>query len=285
MYKEIQAKSILLTSKGFDFDYYNMNLYRGCQHDCIYCNSRSKRYYKENFSEIEIKTNALELLEKEIRTKKKGIICTGNMNDPYMPIEEEMHQTRKALKIIQKHRFPLHIITKSPLVLRDIDILKKINEVYWVISITITTTNDELAKITEPKAPSPSERLKALKRLSSEGIYCGVFLMPTLPFLTDNEENIIDIVSKVAECGAKYIIYYPTITNRDGQREYMYNKFDEYFPELRCKYEKLYGEKVTCYFPNSKTLNETFIKECKKYNIKTYIKEFKDKIYKMQELF
>ena len=202
MIKEITAKTILNYVKQPDTWFglrYNLNLYRGCQHQCIYCDSRSDCYQIENFADILVKANAIEILQDELpRKRTKGTIGFGSMNDPYMPIEKERELTRKALEVIQKNRFPVHILTKSTLVLRDIDILQKIAEQYAAVSFTITTADDELCKKLEPCAPVASERFSAMKELRDKGIYTGVMMMPILPFLEDTKENIEALVSQAA---------------------------------------------------------------------------------------
>jgi len=173
MIEEIQAKSILSRIKNDSYFglSYNMNLYRGCQHACIYCDSRSTCYQLGDLSHIRYKGNAIELLNKELYRKRlKGTIGFGSMNDPYMPVERKMQLTRKALEVVKQYRFPVHIITKSNLVTRDIDYLKQISKIYAAISFTITTVDDELARIIEPNAPLPSKRFEALKLLSENNI-------------------------------------------------------------------------------------------------------------------
>ncbi|MCJ7717941.1 MAG: radical SAM protein, partial [Anaerolineales bacterium] len=191
MIEEITAKTILNHVKQPDPWFglkYNMNLYRGCQHQCIYCDSRSDCYRIEDFSKIQVKTNALELLEDVLPRKRiRGTIGFGSMNDPYMPVEREYRLTGKSLEIISTHEFPVHILTKSDLVLRDIDLLKEINGVYTAVSFTITTADDELARILEPGAPLPSLRFQAMRELADAGILTGVTMMPILPFLEDSE--------------------------------------------------------------------------------------------------
>ena len=201
MIKKIKAKSLISTHKEGIDDYfgirYTMNLYRGCQYGCIYCDSRSTCYGIENFSDILIKENALELLERELRSKrKKGTVGTGSMNDPYMPIEKKMQLTRGALALIKKYRFGIHVITKSDMVVRDIDLLQEISKVYAAVSLTITAADDKLSDQIEPRAPVSSKRFDALKKLSAEGIYTGIVLTPILPYITDTKENIEEIVVK-----------------------------------------------------------------------------------------
>lgn len=264
----IKAKSILSPLKDGTDPYfgitYNMNIYRGCQHQCIYCDTRSKVYKVGDLGHIRIKENALDLLEMNLRKlRKKGTIGTGSMNDPYMPIEKQEKLYQKALTIIGKYNFPVHIITKSNLVLRDTEVLKKISKTYAAVTFTITTLDDELAKKIEPGATPPSERLQAMHHLSNMGIYTGVVLTPVLPFITDSDENIISIVNATAKAGGKYILGWMGLTQREGQREYFYNKLNKLFPGLSDKYHKLYGMDYNCPVPNYKKLYQTFNDYCK----------------------
>ncbi len=242
---------------------YNLNLYRGCQHGCIYCDSRSKCYGIKNFSDIEVKGNALELLEKEIQSKReKGTIGFGSMNDPYMPLEKERKLTRKALQIISKHRFPVHLITKSTLVTRDIDLLQEISRVYAAVSITITTVDDMLSQKIEPGAPVSSKRFEAIKTLSERGIYCGIPLIPVLPYLTDQPRNIKEMVNRAKETGAKYVLGAMGMTLREGQREYFYHQLDNKFPGISEKYIQSYGLKYSCNTPGHDLLHKVFDNAC-----------------------
>ncbi len=273
--EEIKAKKLISRVKEdrwFGFSY-NLNLYRGCQHGCIYCDSRSSCYQLGNLSDIKIKQNALELLGKELKSiKQKGTIGFGSMNDPYMPIEQSLNTTRKALEICAKYNFPIHLITKSNLVVRDIDILQKISATYAAISITITTTDNALAKKIEPNAPTPSDRFKALQTLSEAGIYCGITLMPVLPFINDTVENIEAIFEQASQSGVKYIIGQMGVTLRDTQRDYFYKKLDENFPGLKEKYITTYGEKYNCMSPEFLKLQNAFVRNARKYNIATHMK-------------
>src|SRR5512136_875013 len=191
MIKEIQAQVLLSSAKRPDPWFgikYTMNLYRGCQHQCIYCDSRSECYQIENFADILIKANAIDLLRKELARKRvRGTVGTGSMNDPYMPLEATVNLTRRALEVIAEFRFPVHIITKSALVLRDLDLLKEIGRLYAAVTFTITTYDDGLSKMLEPGAPVSSRRLAAMQTLSAAGILTGVALMPVLPFIEDTE--------------------------------------------------------------------------------------------------
>lgn len=257
--RTISAKTILSSVKpGTDNWFglrYNMNLYRGCQHGCIYCDSRSNCYQLGDLSDIRIKENALLILEKELRSKReRGTIGFGSMNDPYMPVEKKEELTRKALQLVNRYRFPIHIITKSNLVVRDIDIIKEITKVYAAISMTITTSDDRLSKIIEPNSPTSTERFDAIRQLSEAGIYAGITLMPVLPYITDDPENLMSIVYKAKECGAKYILAAIGMTLRDGQREYYYDELDKHFPGLKEKYVQLYGSQYSCSTPHSDNL-------------------------------
>jgi DNA repair photolyase len=278
MIRNIQAKTLLSSKKeGIDGIRYTMNLYRGCQFGCIYCDSRSTCYGIENFSDILIKENALELLDKELHSKRhKGTIGTGSMNDPYMHIEKKMELTRGAMKLIKKFKFPIHIITKGDLVVRDIDLLKEISKVYAAVSFSITAADDALAKQIEPHAPSPAKRFAAMKKLSNNGIYTGVVLTPVLPFITDTNENIEEIVLKSKQAGAQYILCWLGMTIREGQREYFYNELDNRFPGLKEKYLKRYRNNYSCSVPDINNMQKRFTELCLRENIPTRMKFFKE---------
>ena len=274
----IKAKTIVATVKQDSWFglKYNMNLYRGCQHGCIYCDSRSSCYGIENFEEIQYKENALELLDKELKGKRvKGTIGTGSMHDPYMPVEKKLQLTRRALEIINRHQFPVHVLTKSTLVLRDIDLLKEISKVYAAISITITTADDQVASIIEPYAPKSSERFAAIKKLSDQGLYTGILLMPILPFINDTEDNIREIVDKAKEADAKYIFPWMGVTLRDRQRVYYFKQLDKNFSGLRDIYIKNFGDTYFCPSSNQKKLYELLQEECDKAGIKTKMDFYK----------
>ena len=271
MIKEIHSKTILNHVKQPDTWFglkYNMNLYRGCQHQCIYCDSRSSCYRIEDFADIHIKVNALELLADVLPSKRmRGTIGFGSMNDPYMPIEQEYCLTGQALGIIAQHHFPVHILTKSDLVLRDLDTLREINQVYAAVSFTITTTDDALAAKLEPGAPRPSARYRAMRSLAEAGITTGVTMMPILPFIEDTEENITQIVSRAHENGASYILPAFGMTLREGSREYYYEKLDRLFPGITEKYIQRYGNNYQCSAPNWRQLNDLFQQLCYQYGI------------------
>ncbi|HAE59998.1 MAG TPA: radical SAM protein [Anaerolineae bacterium] len=273
MTTEILAKTLLSSAKQPDNWFgikYTMNLYRGCQHQCIYCDSRSECYQIADFAEIQVKVNALGRLSDEIRRKRvKGTIGTGSMNDPYMPIEAERQLTRGALQIISAAKFPVHIITKSDLVLRDLDILKEISRVYAAVSFTITSADDALSKKLEPGAPVSSRRFAALKTLSANGITAGVTMMPVLPFIEDSDENIRALLQMAGEAGASYIIPGFGLTLRDRQREYFYAKLERLFPGLREQYQRRYGERYSAESPRAARLGQIFKEECARLGIAT----------------
>lgn len=288
--EHITAKSILSPIKGGPDPYfgiaYSMNIYRGCQHQCIYCDSRSKVYNTGDFAHIRVKSNAIDLLEIKLRKlKTKGTIGTGSMNDPYMPIEKSEELYRKALQIIKNYRFPVHIITKSNLVLRDAEILKQISKTYCAVSFTITTMDDELAKIIEPGAILPSERIRAIRTLSQMGIYTGVILTPVLPYLTNTNENIVSIINATVKAGGKYILGWMGLTQREGQREYFYNKLDQHFPDLSEKYKSLYGLDYNCPAPNGNELYKTFKDYCKTYSLACKMKFYSPRLPEQLNLF
>jgi DNA repair photolyase len=278
MIKEITAKILLGPVKQPDDWFglkFNMNLYRGCQHQCIYCDSRSECYQIENFKDVLVKVNAIDRLRDELSRKRvKGTIGTGSMNDPYMPLEAKRQLTRQALQVIADFRYPVHIITKSDLVLRDLDLLRTISEVYAAVSLTITTADDDLGKKIEPGAPRVSNRLKAIKVLSEHGILTGVTLMPVLPFLEDNLENIRQIVTRAHQAGAAYIIPSFGMSLRDRQRDYYYQELDRLFPGLRVKYEKKYGYQYHVPANNAHELEREFQALCQHFGIATRIPQF-----------
>jgi DNA repair photolyase len=279
MIKEIEAKTLLSPVKQPDPWFglkYSMNLYRGCQHRCIYCDSRSECYQIENFDgKVLVKANAVELLQKELaRKRKKGTIGTGSMNDPYMPVERKINLTGRALKVIAQFGFPVHVITKSDLILRDLDTLVEINQVYAAVSFTVTTADDELGKKVEPGAPPVSARLNAMQTLAQHGIYTGITMMPILPYIEDNQENIAAIVQKAHDHGAAYIIPSFGMTLRDRQRMYYYQKLDELFPGLRRQYQARYGTQYSCVPGNVEQLAESFYNRCAECGITTRMTPF-----------
>ena len=277
MIKEIRAKTLVSRISGTDFIFgldYSLNLYRGCQHRCIYCDSRSRCYGIEQFDrDVLIKVNAIELLKDELsRKRKKGIIGTGSMNDPYMPLEEQVQLTRRTLETILEHGFGVHVITKSDLVVRDIDVLRKISRVSAAVSLTITTADDELSKKVEPGAPPSSARFRAMQRLSKAGIETRVALMPTLPFIEDSWENVSSIIEEAHHCGAEVIIPWFGMSMRDRQRAHYYQRLDESFPGLRRRYEAAYREDYMCPSPQAEDLHRRSQELCAKLGIATQVK-------------
>ena len=280
MIQEIQAKTLLNRLNQPDPIFgltYTMNLYRGCQHQCIYCDSRSLCYQIENFADVLVKVNAPEVLRKELASKrKKGTIGTGSMNDPYMPLEKEWNLTRQALEIMMQFRFPVHVMTKSDLVLRDIDLLMSLGRVYSAVSFTITTVDDELGKKLEPGAPKVSARLGAMKAFAGTGVLTGVSMMPILPFIEDNEQNIHAIVDQAADHGAQYIIPWIGMSLRDRQRAYYYDKLDKLFPGLKQKYIRRYGSQYQVQANNARKLGEFFQERCAQRDIATRIPTYEE---------
>lgn len=278
MIREIQAKTMLSHRKEPDPWFgvkYNMNIYRGCQHQCIYCDSRSECYQIEDFNDVLVKVNAIPLLRKELASKRvKGTIGFGSMSDPYTPVERKYQLTRQALEVIAQMRCPVHMLTKSDLVLRDLDLLKQINEVFAIISFTLTTADDDLAAILEPHAPLPSARLRALHTLAENDIPCGIMLMPILPFLEDSPDNITAIVEAAHQHGANYILPSFGLSLRDRQREYYYQRLDEHYPGLSEKYQRTYGERYQCVPANIAALQQHFTKLCKHYGIATRVPRY-----------
>ncbi len=267
----IKAKTILQKCKDTSWfgNDYNMNLYRGCCHGCIYCDSRSDCYQIEDFDKVRAKDNALMILRDELRRKvKSGVIGTGSMSDPYNPFERDERLTEKSLMLIDAYCFGITVITKSPLITRDIPLYKQIAEHSPVLcKMTITTADDRLSRLVEPRVAVSSERFDALARMSDAGVFTGITLMPVLPFIEDTEDNIRTIVRRAHECGVRCI--YPAfgMTLRSGNREYFYQKLDESFPGLKDQYIRRYGNRYECPSPNAKKLWQVFTEECARYGI------------------
>lgn len=279
-YKEV--KGILSATNG-------MNVYRGCSHGCIYCDSRSKCYdFKHDFEDIEIKSNCVELLERKLRSKwNKCMIGTGSMSDPYIPLEREIQNTRKCLEVIEKYGFGVTLITKSTDVLRDLDILKRINEKSkCVVQMTLTTYDEKLCKIIEPNLSSTKERFEALKVLRDSGIPTVVWICPFLPYINDTEENLRGILDYCVEAEVKGIIFFGFgVTLREGNREYFYEKLDEHFVGLKELYQKRYGNRYSLNSPNDPGLRKVLREVCDKHGIEyrhekvfEYLNEFPSNI-------
>jgi len=273
MIHEVTAKTLLSSSKQPDPWFgikYTMNLYRGCQHQCIYCDSRSECYQIENFADVIVKVNAIDLLKKELPRKRvKGTIGTGSMSDPYLPLEATRRLTAQALEVIAENQYPLHALTKSDLVLRDLETLRVISHVYAAISFTITTADDELGKQIEPGAPLVSRRFAAMAQLAAAGLLTGALLMPVLPFIEDNPENITAIVTRAKDCGATYIVASFGMTLRDRQRAYYYAQLNRLFPGLRQQYEQRYGKRYSAPARGAARLEQVFKETCERHGIAT----------------
>ncbi len=248
----MKAKSILQRSKStawFGTDH-TMNLYRGCPHGCIYCDSRSECYGIEDFDRVRAKENALAILQTELARKVRPcMIGMGSMSDPYNPAEKTLELTRYALELIDAYSHGVKITTKSDLIVRDIDVLGFVKQQSPVIcGLTITTTDDSLAAKIEPHAPSPTRRLSALEKLSQAGLFSGVLMMPVLPFLEDNPENVLAVIEATAQAGGKFV--YPAfgMTLRDRQRAYYMSQLERLYPgeELPQRYRKAFGSQYSC---------------------------------------
>lgn len=276
----IPAKTIVTRTKStawFGADY-NMNIYRGCCHGCIYCDSRSDCYHIENFDQVRAKENALEIIRNDLRRKvRRGVVATGAMSDPYNPFEQEQQLTRHALELLDAYEFGVAIATKSPLITRDIDLLQAICAHSPVLcKLTVTTCDDALCRKLEPRTAPASQRFEALNRLASAGLFCGVLLMPVLPFLEDDMENVLGIVRLARESGARFI--YPAfgVTLRQNQRDWYFQRLEEQFPgqNLPERYRQRYGGAYECRSPNAARLWAAFTAECDRAGI----------LYKMQDI-
>jgi DNA repair photolyase len=249
----------------------SMNIYRGCTHGCIYCDSRSKVYQiNHKFEDIEIKENAIELLENRLISKrKKCMISTGSMTDSYMPLEKDIEMTKKALEVIYKYGFGVSILTKSSLILRDLDLLKKINErSKAVVQLTLTTYDEELCKILEPNVSTTKERFDVLMKFKEHNVPTVVWLGPFLPFINDNLDNLKGILDYCIKAKVKGILNFGIgLTLREGNREYFYEKLDIHFPGLKEKYIKTYGNNYVIGSKNHKEMMNYFTKVCKENDI------------------
>ena len=287
----VDAKGILTSNNGK----HGMNIYRGCSHGCIYCDSRSKCYqFTHAFEDIEVKQNAPELLEKALKSKrKKCMIGTGAMSDPYMHCEEALGLTRQCLEIIKKYEFGLAIQTKSDRILRDIDLLDEINRsAKCVVQITLTTYDDDLCQILEPNVCNTKRRIEVLEEMQKRGIPTIVWLTPILPFINDTEENVTSILEECARVGVKGIIDFGMgLTLREGDREYYYAALDKHFPGMKQRYIERYGNAYELPSPNAKVLQGILHKICKENGMLSnpndcfrYMNELPDK-YQQMSLF
>jgi len=263
----IPAKSIVYKTKSpdewFGLDY-NMNIYRGCSHGCIYCDSRSDCYRITDFDTVKVKENALQTIRNDLRRKvKTGVVGTGAMSDPYNPLEQELKLTRHALELINAYHFGAGILTKSALAARDVDVLQDIKtHSPTLVQFTVTTADDALCKQLEPNVSVTSERFESMRKLADAGIFCGVLMLPILPFVNDTEENIINILRMAKEAGAKFVYTYMGMTLRQGNREYFYDRLDEFLPQVKEKYIKQFGFRYHCSAPHIKKLWGIYEAEC-----------------------
>ena len=257
------AKGILTGSGG----HYGMNVYRGCSHGCVYCDSRSLCYrFTHPFEDIEVKRNAPELLEKALRSKRqKCMIGTGAMSDPYMHVEEKLGLTRRCLEIILRYGFGVAVQTKSDRILRDIDLLDEINRsAKCVVQMTLTTYDDDLCRILEPNVCNTKRRIEVLEEMQKRGIPTIVWLTPVLPFINDTEENISSILNECVRTGVKGIIDFGMgLTLRDGDREYYYAALDKHFPGMKERYIERYGNAYDLPSPNAKKLTGILQRTCR----------------------
>ena len=241
-----------------------MNIYRGCSHGCIYCDSRSDCFRVPNFDTVAAKENALEIIRNELRRKvKTGVVGVGAMSDVYNPWEAKLKLTRHTLELLNAFGFGASFLTKSTLVTRDVDILGDIKAHSPVmVSFTITTPRDDLSQIIEPYVASTSQRLEALSVLAGQGIFTGVMINPVLPFITDSPEDMVKLLYMAKEAGVKFVYAFMQMTLRPGSREYYYQKLDQHFPGLRGEYIKRYGNRKYLSSPQSKKLWEVYTKTC-----------------------
>ena len=265
----IPAKHLLHRNKStewFGTDH-TMNLYRGCCHGCLYCDSRSSCYQNPDFDRVKAKADALRILRDDLARKvKPAFIAMGSMSDPYNPFEQSLQLTRHALELIDAYQCGVAAATKSNLITRDLDLYRSIQSHSPVIcKLTVTTTDDVLAAKLEPHAPPPGRRLEALETLSKAGVFAGVLLMPVLPFLEDSPENVLSVVDSAARAGARFVYAAFGVTMRDGQREYFLGGLDRVFPGERVgeRYRRKYGSRYSCASPRARELWETFSARCR----------------------
>ena len=258
----VNAKGILTGSGG----HLGMNIYRGCTHGCVYCDSRSRCYqFTHPFEDVEVKQNASELLEKALQSKRRRcMIGTGSMSDPYMHCEEQLGLTRRCLEAIQKYGFGVAIQTKSDRILRDIDLLDEINHsAKCVVQMTLTTYDDDLCRILEPNVCNTKRRIQVLERMQARGIPTVVWLTPILPFLNDTPENVTAILQECVRVGVKGVIDFGTgMTLREGDREYYYAALDRHFPGMKERYIRMYGNAYELPSPRAKELRRLFHRIC-----------------------
>lgn len=280
--KEIEVKSILRKNNKIDswfISYYGMNLYRGCTHNCIYCDGRSEGYYVDGEfgRDVVVKINAIDVLRRELDPKRKRtpfkqsyIMVGGGVGDSYQPIEKKYELTRKTLRFLYENNWPVHLLTKSTLVKRDIDILKKINEKNRaIVSFSFSSADDEISSIFEPGVPLPSERLKTIEFLKNEGIACGMFLLPVIPFVTDKPHLLEETIRMAKDAGVDFIIFGGMTLKEGKQKDYFFETLKKTYPELIAEYHHIYrgdkwGNAIGEYY---ESINQTFNAIAKKYKI------------------
>lgn len=266
----IRAKHLLTPVHGSmeDFFYadWNMNIYRGCPHGCIYCDSRSSCYQIDHFDDVRPKEHALELLANELRGKRSaGVITMGSMSDPYNPLEKELCLTRGALELILRHQFGAAFTTKSALCVRDAELLSAISRSAPVCArLTITCTDDDLCRKIEPRVSVSSDRFAAMRTLAEHGVYTGTWLNPLLPHITDTVDNIRRIVQMTADAGGRFVVCFFGMTLRTGNREYYFSALERDFPGVRSKYLRGYGNAYELTVPDVERLYDAFCNECLK---------------------
>ena len=276
-----------IKAKGIFTSDYGINLYRGCTHGCIYCDSRSEIYQiNHKFEDIEVKENAVELLKKELIRRRPFMVTTGAMTDPYVPIEKRLQHVRKCLELIYRYGYGFSCLTKSDLILRDLDLLKKINEkTKAVVQITITTTDDELCKKIEPNVCPASRRLEVLRRLNENDIPTVVWLSPILPYINDTEDNVNSILDCCIDENVKGVLNLDMgFSLRKGNREFFYGKLDENFPGLKDRYVEEFADSEFVHGKNDRKLKGILKRRCKKQgmlykqdDIFEYVHEFPSK--------
>ena len=280
--KEITAKTILRKHKKIDSWFvsrYGMNLYRGCTHNCVYCDGRAENYRVEGEfgTDVAVKVNALEILSRELDPARKRIpfkpgyvMVGGGVGDGYQPVEEKFQLTRQALELLFRLNWPIHILTKSTLVERDLDIIKQINErKKAIVSFSFSSVDDDISAIFEPGVPSPSLRLKTMARIKEEGIACGMFLMPVIPFITDSPDKIRETVKKAGETGVDFIIFSGMTLKEGRQMDYFYSVLEKHYPDLMPQYVHIYrknkwGGAIGEYYAS---VESTFLSLAKRYKI------------------
>ena len=278
---KVKAKGILSAANG-------MNIYRGCQHGCIYCDARSKCYQMNHrFEDIEVKENAPELLENALKRKRrKCMIGTGAMSDPYIPLEKELKLTRRCLEIINRYGFGVTVQTKSASVMRDIDLFTKINDKSKaVLQMTLTTADESLCRIIEPHVSVTKERFETLKAFHENGIPSVVWLSPFLPFINDTKENIDGLLKYCIDAKVRGIICFGIgLTLRDGDREYFYSRLDKHFPNMKERYIYTYGNSYQLTSSNNNVLMNRISEVCRNHgimfgveNVFSYLHKFESK--------